>query len=459
MPFDPVLASARFGTGRSPALPDPESVDAMLDRLAGPDRAAADWPIGDYADIRPHLRDFQRVNRARNEVRGTAEEAIYEEEDRALRNQGRALAEQTFVHTLLRGVTTEDGFRERLSQFWADHFTVVAKRGVTQHLVTPYVQEAIRPHMTGRFADMLKAVVLHPMMLDYLDQLRSMGPGSHAAQRRDRGLNENLAREILELHTLGVDGPYDQRDVREFAELLTGLSYHPRRGFNFRTEFAEPGAETVLGRSYGGGEPRVEDILAALDDIAAHPATARHLAEKLAVHFVADTPDPGLVAAMEARFLETDGDLMAVYAVMLSDPTAWAPEPGKVMPPYAFIRAGLRALDVPVERLTGLDTRGLRRLFLRPLRAMGQPWERPLGPDGWPEQAEAWITPQGMAARINWAFDAPERLVGDLPDPRGFVETALGPAAPDAIVFAAGGAETRAVGIGVVLVSAAFQRR
>ncbi len=459
VPFDPVIAATRFGTGRSPVLPDPDSIDAMLDRLAGPDRSAERWRIGDFTDIRPHLHDFRQAGRARNQARGTSDEAALEAAYRALRDRALAISEDGFVHTLLRGLTAEDGFRERLSRFWADHFTVVSKRGVTRHLVTPYVEEAIRPHLTARFADMLKAAATHPMMLDYLDQIRSMGPGSAAARRRNRGLNENLAREVLELHTLGVGGPYDQTDVRQFAELLTGLSYDPRDGFTFRADFAEPGAEIVLGRSYGGAAPSLDDVLLALDDIAVHPATARHLAEKLAVHFVADRPDPALVAALEARYVATGGDLMAVYGALLSHPASWVAGPGKVMPPFAFVCGSLRALAVPPRRLTRLDTRDLRSVLLRPLRNMGQAWEQPLGPDGWPEAAEAWITPQGMAARMTWALDAPERLLDDLPDPRDFVTTALGPGAPEPVVFAAGAAESRADGIGVVLASAAFQRR
>lgn len=221
-------------------------------------------------------------------------------------------------------------------------------QGITRHLVAPYVEEAIRPHVTGRFSDMLRAVVTSPMMLIYLDQVQSMGPNSRAAQNRDRGLNENLAREMLELHTLGVSSAYDQTDVREFAELLTGLTYHPERGFNFRQQQAEPGPETVLGVSYGGSVPaNLDEVLDALEDLATHPDTARHIARKLAVHFVSEDPDADLVADLAQRFDASRGNLMAVVEGLLTHDAAWAPAFSNVRTPFDYMAAGMRALAVP----------------------------------------------------------------------------------------------------------------
>jgi uncharacterized protein (DUF1800 family) len=320
------------------------------------------------------------------------------------------------------------------------------------------VEEAIRPHVAGRFADMLRAVTTHPMMLDYLDQSRSVGPNSDAARRRDTGLNENLARELLELHTLGVDGPYDQRDVRELAELLTGLAADPDRGTVWRPDAAEPGAETVLGVTFSA-EADLATVHAALDMLAAHPATARHLGRKIARHFVADDPDPALVEALAATFAATGGDLLAVTATLLDHPAAWAGGPGKVKPPFAFLASALRAFAVPEATIRQTDPQEAQRLFLGPLALMGQPWETPPGPNGWPEEAAAWVAPQFVAARIDWAMTRPRRLIAELPDPRAFVAAALGPLAPEAVIFAAGAAEDRATGIGIVLASPAFQRR
>jgi uncharacterized protein (DUF1800 family) len=293
-------------------------------------------------------------------------------------------------------------------------------------------------------------------MILYLDQQRSAGPNS-AQAGHGRGLNENLAREVLELHTLGVGGPYTQTDVRELAELMTGLNFNPDRGFVYRPGMAEPGAETVLGVTFSDAAA-VDTVHAALDMLARHPATVAHLARKLAVHFVADDPDPGLVAALEQTFLATGGELAAVTAVLLDHPAAWVPERAKVLPPLDFLGASLRALSIPADALVALPTPDHNRLLARPLQAMGQPWQTPGGPDGWPEAPSDWITPPFMAARIDWAMRAPSALLSTLPDPRDFAARALG-RVPEQVAFAASAAEDRAAGITLTLSSPAFQRR
>ncbi|WP_245820387.1 DUF1800 domain-containing protein [Flavimaricola marinus] len=436
------------------AMP-PESVERILQGLAGPDEMASAYPIPKYADVSPSFHELRDLRRQMDDSEAASEAYL---DGRRQMNQ---LRQVNFAHTLARGAQTTDGFRERLTRFWADHFTVVSKNGLMPHLVTPYVEEAIRPNLSGSFATLLFAAVTHPMMVVYLDQARSVGPNSIAGQNNGRGLNENLAREILELHTLGVGGPYSQTDVRELAEALTGLSWTSTEGRVYRPRFAEPGSETLLGTTLSP-DADIDTIAQALTVIAEHPATARHIATKLAVHFVSDAPDPDLVAAMEAAYLATSGRLLAVYEAMLKHPAAWAvtgpnDRPmAKVMRSYDFIQSSLRALGVSVDQLPlGVVSRTLRV----PLRVMGQDWERPNGPNGWPEEAEAWITPQGMAGRITWAMQVPSELVRVLPDPRDFVKTALGATIPDEVSFAARAAEDRAVGIGLILSSAAFQRR
>lgn len=457
MAYSPDLADRRFGTGLSPHAAPPDGVPAMLRRLTGPDVMAQRFPIPLTDAVTPTVAELRALQRARSDS-DDAEEAY-----RAGRRRMEAARLATFRAHLGRGIETRDGLRERLTQFWADHFTIRARNGLMRHYVTPYVEETIRPHLAGRFADMLKAAVTHPMMLLYLDQVRSVGPNSPAA-RNGRGLNENLAREVLELHTLGVDGPYGQADVRQLAELLTGLSWQAKRGFLFRPRFAEPGAETVLGRTYGP-DASLDEIRRVLDDIALHPATAHHIATKLAVHFVSDEPPPGLVGAMATAFEATGGQLLAVYDAMLRHPAGWlrdtgaGPRGAKVMQPFQFIQSALRGLGVRGAAVTGLDRNTTMRHLLRPLLYMGQDWERPDGPDGLAEAAGTWISPQGMAARLDWAFRAPAALVSDLPDPRQAVHWMLGPGAPPATEFAAGAAEDRIDGIGVILASAAFQRR
>lgn len=458
MPFDPTLAAVRFGTGLSASLAPPASVAAMLDLLTGPDAAALAFAIPGFDSAQPRLGDFRQLMQTRREARGTDREAGLQELYQHMRQQAQGARLGFFQATLARGVTSGDGLRERLALFWADHFTVRARDNFSAYLVAPFAADAIRPHLTGTFSAMLRAVMTHPMMLIYLDQIRSVGPNSRVGQRRNRGLNENLAREMLELHTVGVDGPYDQNDVRQLAELLTGLVWTPEGGFAYDPRLAEPGAETVLGVTYDD-TASLDTVFAALDGIAAHPATAQHIAHKLAVHFVADVPDAALVQELSDVFTRTGGDLLAVTTALLTHPAAWGPQLQKVKPPFGYLTAALRALGVPGEALTGLTLRQTEQLFRAPLSVMGQPWEEPPGPDGWPEDGAAWVTPQAMAGRIDWAMTMPAQLIDPLPDPRDFVRTALGPTPPDAVVFAAGAAENVTIGIGLILSSAAFQRR
>lgn len=458
MSFDPVLAAFRFGCGLSPVHPPPESAAGMIATLRGSDLAAGLVPIVPFAAAEPSPLALADAARARRAALGTPDEDAAREAERGLQRVARDVWQKNLLRTLARMAIAADGLRERLVVFWADHFTVRARMGRIKHLVTPFVEEAIRPHVTGRFPDMLRAVTTHPMMLQYLNQLRSHGPNSAAGLRRGRGLNENLARELLELHLLGAGGGYTQRDVRELAELLTGLTWQPRRGFFFSHAMAEPGAEEILGQSYGP-EPSLAAIHDALDDLALRPETAQHLARKMAAHFVADAPDQTLVAAMASTYRESGGDLAAMTAAMLDHPAAWRPERSKVRWPIEYIAAGLRALAVTPDQLLALEHRAIRRLFLQPLQMMGQPWEAPPGPDGWPESADRWIIPQTLAARQTWALQVPARLVTDLPDPREFVETALGPDAPRDVRFAARAAERVSDGIGLVLAAPAFQRR
>ena len=454
--FDPELAEIRFGTGLSPGGAHPSSADAIMARVTGSDTAASDYPIPTFGSVRAQLYDDGAIGKA---ARKGSEQARQDAQQK-LRQRMRTEQGNWFRAMLLRRVTSKDGFRERLTAFWADHFTAVGKVNILRMMNAPYVEEAIRPNVTGRFADMLKAVIRHPVMLVYLDQLQSVGPNSMAAKRRNRltGLNENLARELLELHTLGVDGPYTQTDVREVANLLTGLSFDEQRGFVFRAPMAEPGAETILGKRYGGGQPSIADIDDMLEDLALHPATAYHIATKLAVHFVADQPDAGLVDALRDSYAATGGNLAAVYETLLAHPAAWDPEPGNVKQPIDFVTSSIRALGVTENRLKAAPVRHLHGGLALPMVMMGQAWENPLGPDGWPEDDGEWITPQRLAARLQWAMIIAPQLTPELPDPRAFVHTALGARAPEAVIFAATAAESREVGIGLVLASSAFQR-
>ncbi len=458
MPFDPMIAATRFGTGLSPVIEPPWDVPQMLTILAGPDETADRLPISGFAQTVPSLKMFSDSNAARRTAETAAARAEADARTGAMRRDMNAVHRHNLSAVLARGVVAKDGLRERLTMFWADHFTVKSRNFAQRHLVTPYVEDAIRPHVTGRFGDMVMAVVTHPMMLLYLEQTRSVGPNSEMGQRLGRGLNENLARELLELHLVGVNGGYTQDDVTELAELLTGLNWQPRHDAAvYDPKRAEPGAEVVMGRRYSA-DADMSSIAAALNDIASRPRAARHVAQKLAVHFVSDTPDPDHVTAMARAFVDSGGDLMAVVGAMLNHPAAWVTQRQKVRRPDLFMTAALRALGTRADRIMALEMRDMTRHVTSPLALMGQPAESPGGPDGWSESAAAWITPQGLAARISWALQSPAVFVDTLPDPRDFVRTAIGPAAPAEVIFAATSAESLSDGIGIVLTSPAFQR-
>jgi uncharacterized protein (DUF1800 family) len=457
MIFDPIIAATRFGTGLSPIIELPLDLESMLGNLRGPDEAADLMPIAGYDATTPTLEFILKVNKARREARGTdRQEETRQAARRTRRDQYDIFRHNTLV-TMARCVTARDGLRERLTAFWADHFTVVARNANRRHLITPYIADAIRPNVSGRFADMVKAVVMHPSMLMYLEQTGSIGPSSPQGLKRGRGLNENLARELLELHLLGVNGGYDQTDVTQMAELLTGLNYRPAKGVTYRAQQAEPGAEIVMGRRYSGNSA-LTTITSALEDLSIRPETAAHISHKLAVHFVSDTPDPDLVVSMTRAFLGSEGDLSAVTEAMLQHPAAWNPVRAKVRQPFTYIAASLRALGVRADRIMSLSNAETRRHLLKPLRLMGQPVQQPVGPDGWAEDPTAWITPQGLAGRISWAVASPSEFVDTLPDPRKFVQTAVGPTAPPELIFAADSAESLADGVALVLTSPAFQR-
>lgn len=451
------IAAFRFAYGL-PVAAGQAGPDALMAGLRAPDVMAQTWPAHGTAEILPHLRDFKAAREARKaagEDAGAAKAAT-KAERRAVKAT-KALGLKAAQAAYARAIDSETPLRERLVAFWADHFTVTPRNRTQNAWPSALVEEALRPNLTAPFATMLQAVTLHPAMLIYLDQVNSLGPNSKRGAKRGKGLNENLAREILELHTLGVGAAYTQDDVREMAELLTGLTFVPERGYAFDAARVEPGDDQVLGVTYGG--EGVAPILRALTDLAVRPETARHLAGKLAVHFTSDTPDPSLVAALEAEWLRTEGDLGAVVSALLAHPASWVPEAQKARQPFDFTVTALRALGVTGAQIMALQEADFLSLLLDPLAAMGQPWQMAPGPDGWKEEAEAWITPQGMAARIDWALAAPERLAPALPEARAFVARALGSRAEAGLVWAVGASESKREAVGLVLASPAFNRR
>lgn len=295
-------------------------------------------------------------------------------------------------------------FVERLVHFWANHFAVSADKPVLRALAGAMEFEAIRPNVLGRFTELLLAAERHPAMLIYLDQARSIGPNSRMAQETQRsgaarvvGLNENLARELLELHTVG--GGHSQADVVELARALTGWTVGGTESFReavpgrftFRPEAHEPGNRTCLGKRYPeGGE---EQALSILHDLAIHPATARHIAGKLARHLVADDPPPALVERLAEVFLRTDGDLRAVYRALVEAPEAWTAPLAKFKPPWEWMISALRGLGVAPDSFK----------VRRGLSDLGQPTWRPRSPAGWPDRAQAWTAPHALFVRVRLA--------------------------------------------------------
>ncbi len=363
------------------------------------------------------------------------------------------------------GVASERPFFERLSRFWANHFTVSAAKADIIALTPLFERDVVRAHVCGRFEDMLLASCHHPAMLIYLDNYLSIGPRSFLAghpgflppylRERMKGLNENLGREILELHTLGVRSGYTQADVTTLSKIITGWSVHGPRDmppggpvFHFINAAHEPGAQTLLGRIYEAqGE---EQGVSALTDLARHPATARHLATKLARSFIADDPPPAAVDRIAAAFQRSGGDLVQTATALVESPEAWTPRPAKIKPPEDYLLSTVRALGGPP--LSGLQLIAL-------LDRMGQrPFWAP-GPDGWPDVEDSWIGADAVWKRVEWASTLAGGYAAANIDPARIADAALGPQLGETTRQAIRGADSPAQGLALFLVSAEFQRR
>jgi uncharacterized protein (DUF1800 family) len=367
-------------------------------------------------------------------------------------SQVRALYRAEANAALENALVTPAPFRERLVWFWSNHFTVSVRGGVAA-VTGAFVEEAIRPNVTGRFEAMLFAVMRHPAMLMYLNNAGSVGPESPAGQRTHRGLNENLARECLELHTVSPASGYTQADVTNFAKVLTGWSIDLRAeppGFRYRPLAHEPGAQRVMGRVFPDGQEGGE---AALHFLANHPATHCFLATKLVRHFVADDPPQDAVRRIEGVLRDTGGDLGAASAALISLDTAWQPAT-KLRAPLDYVVACLRALDLPSEQRAEPSLLGM-------LAGLGQPlWNAP-EPNGWPDRAGDWATPEGMIRRIDWAYGVSGRVTSsqNARDAAELAEAALGPLLSADTLQAVHRAGSRREAMTLLLSAPEFQRR
>jgi len=362
-------------------------------------------------------------------------------------SRSRALYQAQGLAAVGRAVSTTTPFRERLVWFWTNHFTVSLRHGRCAALAGSFVADAIRPHVTGRFQDMVLAVMRHPAMLVYLDNAQSVGPDSEGGMRSHRGLNENLARECMELHTLSPASGYTQADVTAFARILTGWSIEVNnepQGFIFRPRIHEPGEQTLMGRTFPDGEA---GGIEALTFLANHPATHRFLATRLVRHFAADTPPPGAVRHIEGILRDTKGDLGAAAAGLVSLNDTWTPG-AKLRTPLDLVVASFRALDVPADPPPP---------YLGILSGLGQPlWTAP-APNGWSDIAADWSGPEAMMRRIDWAYAVSGRI-GER-DPMTIADASLGPLTRPETHDAMARAGSRREALTLLFTSPEFQRR
>jgi uncharacterized protein (DUF1800 family) len=484
------IAATRFGLGAKPgeietARGDPKGYLKTQIRALGADipglaNPAATQRLSEFREAQQERRELRAEKAADMRAAQAPGDAAQPSPDMkaqaaVLRQQqvGRVVRDDVagdFTARAQLASTTDAAFRERWATFWANHFTVSATKQITATIIGPFEDEAIRPHVFGRFLDLLGAVETHPAMLTYLDQIQSIGPHSEAAefQRRPRrdafgglaqpavqrtvGLNENLAREIMELHTVGVNGGYTQADVTEFARAMTGISIGGPRDANygtpvFRTQAHEPGARKIMGVSYAPAGK--EQTAAILTDLAAKPQTARFVCAKIARHFVADDPSPALVARLEAAWTSSHGDLARVAEALIEAPEAWEPKPAKFKTPYEFIVSSYRAAGTQP-----MDFQQLGPI----LTGLGQkPFSAP-SPKGWPEDAQSWAAPDAIVKRLQFAQGFSQTAVRDR-DPKGLAAQALGERLGSETAKAIARAETRPEGFALLLMSPEFQRR
>ena len=457
--FKAAIAANRFGLGARPGEIDriarPESW--LLDQLQGPSRLPAE--LRKLPRSAAVLVEAQELRREQRQAKRNNEDIV--------QRYGRWARQHYVSQTSARYVTaakTKLPFHDRLVHFWSNHFAVSADKQPLPTIAGLMENEAIRPNVDGHFYDLLRAVETHPAMLTYLDNQRSIGPNSQFGKRANRrrndqefGLNENLAREILELHTLGVDGGYTQEDVTSFAKIITGWSIGggERRAlaegtpgeFEFREVMHEPGAQKVLGRKYS--QTGLDQGEAVLRDLATHPSTARFVSTKLARHFVADEPPAPLVDEMVATWLETGGDLPRVYQALVESEASWDSAHHKYKSPHDFVISTLRAFDHTPDR---------PQFIVGALDLMGQTPFRPGSPEGWPDTAEQWGGADALYKRIEWSNQV-ARLIGSRVDPVMLGDAVLGPTFNPETRKAVSRAESLSQGMTLFLASPDFQRR
>ena len=455
------IAAHRFGLGEPDLALIGADPQGWLLQQIGP----ADVQRGDALPTAAEgLRRHDAYLRALRERASSAGETMADAKpfEQRFAEHFRALVQADQSARLGTAATTQRPFAERLALFWVNHFTVSSVKGAARGLVGAFEREAIRPHIAGTFEQLLAASTQHATMLRYLDNALSAGPNSRFVTRLARrqadgavpritGLNENLAREVLELHTLGVDGGYTQADVTAFAAVLTGWRA-PRLPRGEETSFFdpawhEPGTKTVLGKRYREGPQALREVM---HDLAAHPSTARFIVTKLARHFVADAPPPALVERLARTFRDSAGRLSALYDELVKAPEAWQPQATKLKTPEEFVISAARALRAGESMFARGRDAGIGLL--------GQPVQRAPSPAGWPDRAEEWLGPDAVWKRLEWATRVGERS-GSQVDARALAASAFGPMLSESSARQIERATDGPQALTLLLMAPEFQRR
>lgn len=437
---DPSLAFhavRRFGTGPGPR----DLTDAAHDPRG--------WL---KAQIRPGaaLPDATRSMAPTSEA--MADAAIYTANDpRPSEDTKRALREaakrRDYLASLRAASTSQTPYMERLVRFWTNHFCVSDTRNAVVLLAGAYERDAIRPGMDGTFRQLLGRVMRHPAMLQYLDNDSSIGPNSKAGIKSHKGLNENLGRELMELHTLGVNAGYTQADVTNAARILTGWTAPFKEGeFRYADNRHEPGDKSWFGTTIrSGGEKEGEELL---DRLAAHPATARHIATKLATHFVADNPPQAAVDKLAKVYQQSGGDLPTLHKAIVDLDEAWSNPLAKATQPVDLV--------VGLHRAVGDD--GADDKDLSFLGQLGQPYWGAPAPTGWPDTMADWFAPDALLRRIEWAQRMGNQYGGKI-DGRDFAQATAGPLLTEAHFSVIRSATSARETFTLALLTPEFQRR
>jgi uncharacterized protein (DUF1800 family) len=465
------IAVLRFGLGAKPgelAAAAAEPRAWLLSQVRGPaplavksSLAPSDQIFADLLAARDERQKMKQASAAESPDAKLAINAIREAYQPHYRAQVLARAQSAAL--------TTRPFAERLVHFWSNHFAVSADKGVVYGLAGTLENEAIRPHIAGRFVDLLTAVEQHPAMIAFLDNQFSVGKDSTAARfvsrfraaddgqpKRQFGINENLAREILELHTLGVKAGYSQADVTSFAQIITGWSIGGGKGrlaggvpgrFYFRDNLHEPGPKVFLGKTYAeAGQRQGEAVLA---DLARRPETANFIATKLVRHFIADDPPPAVVDRVARAFLKSGGDLPQVYAALIESPEAWDANARKFKTPEDFVFSTLRALNV---------SPGQPEEVIRTFDLLGQRQYTPGSPAGWPDTSKSWDGSDALMHRVLWASRVGAKYESGV-EPTALAATSLGAYARPETLTALRRAATSGQAVALLLMSPEFQRR